>query len=303
MPDDISKVNEENSVAECQYDEVQEVTDGILRILARNPKDYTGTGTNTYVIGNETVWILDPGPADEHHVKAVLEAVAGRPVEGILITHTHLDHSPAAGALKTVTGAKTYGFGPLSADILDLTTEDVDRDFVPDVVLAHNRVVGEGDWCIQALHTPGHFPNHMCYFLPNRGILFSGDHVMGWSTTVIVPPLGSLADYMDSLDVLDGCRASLMLPSHGEAVVSPLKRIDEVREHRKMRHRQIKACLDKGVANPADIVELIYEGLTPRLIEAAKGSVMAHMELIDAEGQAGRNEVFTILSKISELPA
>ncbi len=265
---------------------IDSVCEGVQRILAPNPKDYTGTGTNTYVVGAEKVWVIDPGPAEIRHVDAVLAAVDGRQVEGICVTHTHLDHSPAATLLKQETGSKTYGFGALSPDIFALTSEDVDCSFVPDVILPDRRTLGSGDWCLQALHTPGHFPNHMCYLLPQQGILFSGDHVMGWSTTVIVPPLGSLLDYMDSLNVLEQCNANIMLPSHGEIVEAPNTRIDEVRQHRKMRHEQVRACLKTGITEPSAIVGQIYEDLPPRLIEAAQGSVMAHIEVLDMETEA-----------------
>lgn len=265
---------------------IEVICDGVHRVLASNPKDYTGKGTNAYVVGDDRVWIIDPGPADTGHVNNILTVVNGRPVDGIFITHTHLDHSPAAELLKQETKSKTYGFGALSADILSLTTEDVDSSFVPDVALRHKATIGSGDWELQALHTPGHFPNHMCYYLPKQSVLFSGDHVMGWSTTVIVPPLGSLLDYMESLNILEHCDASLMLPSHGDEVGNPNVRIDEVRQHRKMRHSQVKACMSAGKIDPAIIVEEIYEGLSPRLVEAAKGSVMAHMEVIELEAES-----------------
>ncbi len=268
------------------YGSASKVADGIICVLAKNPKDYTGPGTNTYIIGGETVWILDPGPNCEKHVDAVMYAVAGRKVEGILITHTHLDHSPAAEPLKKLTGAKTYGFGALSADILALTDEDIDSSFVPDVALSHGKMLGEGEFRIQALHTPGHFPNHMCYRLWNTDILFSGDHVMGWSTTVVVPPLGNLAEYMNSLNVLEDCNARLMLPSHGDAVTDPNGRIREVRDHRMMRHTQVANCVAEGLTCTAKIVEKLYVDLTPRLIEAAQGCVQAHLELLEEETQS-----------------
>ncbi|NVJ99851.1 MAG: MBL fold metallo-hydrolase [Alphaproteobacteria bacterium] len=277
----------------CQsatYGTPEEVADGVLRILACNAKDYTGPGTNTYIVGNQDVWIIDPGPADKAHVDAVLAAVAGRTVRGILITHTHLDHSPAADLLKAETQAKTYGFGPLSADILALTDEEVDTDFVPDVSLGCGALVGEGDWQLMAVHTPGHFPNHMCYALPHKGMLFSGDHVMGWSTTVVVPPLGNLREYMDSLDKLEAGGARLMLPSHGPVVDDSVARIREVRDHRMMRHEQVAGCLAQGTTDPIAIVAEIYEGLTPRLMEAAAGCVRAHLEELEVEeGKPTRN--------------
>lgn len=267
----------------AEYGAVQQVADDVLCVLATNPKDYTGPGTNTYVIGFDTVWILDPGPNDQNHIDAVLEAVGGRVVEGILVTHTHLDHSPAAEPLKAATGAKTYGFGALSSDILALTDEDIDENFVPDIALSHRQIIGTGDFRVEALHTPGHFPNHMCYRLLNKDILFSGDHVMGWSTTVVVPPLGHLGEYMESLNVLEACNAGLMLPSHGEPVTNPNGRICEVRDHRLMRHAQVEECLQQGVKTPEMIVEKLYTDLTPRLIEAAKGCVLAHIELLEEE--------------------
>lgn len=263
--------------------EADQISDGVCRVLAPNPKDYTGTGTNTYIVGYDRVWIIDPGPDDQSHIEAVLKAVADRPVEGICVTHTHLDHSPAAEPLKQITGAKTYGFGALSPDILANTNEDVDSDFVPDVMVRNQEILGAEDMRLQAFHTPGHFPNHMCYLLLHKNTLFSGDHVMGWSTTVIVPPLGNLLDYMDSLDVLERCSADIMLPSHGEKVTQPNQRIDEVRQHRKLRHEQVRTCVQGGVTDLQVIVDHIYEGLSARLIEAAKGSVQAHMEVLQRE--------------------
>ena len=270
----------------AEYGSIRQVAEGILCVLAENPKDYTGPGTNTYVVGSDTVWIIDPGPRCDLHISAVMAAVSGRKVEGILVTHTHLDHSPAADPLKELTGAKTYGFGALAKDILALTDEDIDDAFIPDVALSHGHMLGEGDYRVEALHTPGHFPNHMCYRLWNKDILFSGDHVMGWSTTVVVPPLGHLGEYMQSLNVLEACEATLMLPSHGEPVENPNGRIREVREHRMMRHEQVANCVIEGLKCPEKIVEKLYVDLTPRLIEAAKGCVMAHIELLDEEASA-----------------
>lgn len=259
----------------------QNICRGISRILAPNPKDYTGTGTNTYVVGDESVWIIDPGPDDEAHVTAVLSAVGDREVEGICVTHSHMDHSPAAEPLKHVTGARTYGYSPVNKGVLALTVEEVDYSFVPDVILSDKHMLGSGKWCLQALHTPGHFPNHLCYLMPYQNVLFSGDHVMGWSTTVIAPPLGYLPDYMQGLDVLERCNADIMLPSHGEIVENPNGRIDEVRQHRVMRHEQVRLCVEAGLTDPASIVSQIYEGLSEKLLEAAKGSVQAHMEVLD----------------------
>jgi len=267
----------------AHYGSIEPAAPGISVVLARNPKDYTGPGTNTYVVGDGAVWVIDPGPECVNHIAAVMKAIGGREVAGIFVTHTHMDHSRAATSLKQLTGAKTYGFGALSKDILALTDEDVDTDFVPDVVISDGQLLGEGNWQILALHTPGHFPNHMGYLLPHKGILFSGDHVMGWSTTVVVPPLGNMAEYLSSLDRLEAVGAHLMLPSHGMAVNDPTLRIREIRDHRMLRHAQIKECLQRGLCEPAAIVEELYTGLTPRLIAAAQGCVTAHIELITAD--------------------
>ncbi len=272
--------------ANAQYGHATQVHNSVVCVLAENPKDYTGPGTNTYIVGDESVWIIDPGPDCAAHIDRVMQAVEGRQVKGIFVTHTHMDHSPAANRLKVICNAKTYGFGVLSPDIIALTDEDVDVDFVPDVALHHGQEIGIGDDKLVALHTPGHFPNHMCYYFAARSILFSGDHVMGWSTTVVVPPLGNLAEYMASLDVLDTCNADIMLPSHGLAVCNPLQRIEEVRKHRKMRHAQIADCLEKGITCPSKIVNKIYINLTPRLIQAAQGSVLAHIELLEDEKES-----------------
>lgn len=263
------------------YEKAVDVVDGVVRVLAENPKDYTGPGTNTYVVGGEAVWIIDPGPACQKHVEAVLSAIAGRPVLGIFVTHTHLDHSPAAPLLAGATDCRTYGFGALDCDLLALTDEEVDTEFVPDQALADGHLVGEGDWQIMAVHTPGHFPNHMCYYLPHKGLLFSGDHVMGWSTTSIVPPLGNLAEYLASLDKLEALGGHLMLPSHGDKVTDVAGRIREIRDHRFKRHGQVEKCLADGITLPEAIVAEIYEGLTPCLLNAAKGCVEAHIEFAE----------------------
>lgn len=254
------------------------VSTGVDVLLADNSKDYTGPGTNTYIVGDDDVWIIDPGPDDNGHVDAVVGAVAGRSVAGILVTHSHLDHSAAARSLQAKTSAPIYGRGGLAPELADASEEDIDIDFMPDQTLACGQILGEGQWRIQALHTPGHFPNHLCYLLPGKGILFSGDHVMGWSTTVIAPPLGNLSDYFDSLDVLKQTDAELLLPSHGDPVRNANARIEEIRIHRMMRQEQVDAFLRDGESDPVVIVDSLYQGLTSRLIKAAEGCVQAHID-------------------------
>ncbi len=253
-------------------------------LLADNSKDYTGPGTNTYIVGGEDVWIIDPGPDDNKHIDVVVDAVAGRRVAGILVTHSHLDHSPAARGLQARISAPIYGHGRLSPALLAASDEDIDADFVPDHTLGDGDVLGAGDWRIQVVHTPGHFPNHLCYLLPEQNILFSGDHVMGWSTTVIVPPLGNLADYLYSLEVLKQTGAQRLMPSHGDPVEDACARIDEIYAHRLMRQHQVDELLRQGHCDPAAIVEILYQGLTPRLVQAATGCVRAHIDYSGAHG-------------------
>lgn len=274
------------------YGQPCEVAHGISVILADNAKDYTGPGTNTYLVGNERLWIIDPGPADEVHLQAVLKAIGDRSVEGILVTHNHLDHSPAATPLSQKLDAPVYGYGGLPEEVLHSSDEDIDPDFVPHRALMGGEKIGTGRWQLQVLHTPGHFPNHLCYWLPDMGIVFTGDHVMGWSTTVIVPPLGNLADYMDSLDLIASTSAVRLMPSHGDPVDNAQSRINEIRDHRMMRQGQVEECLHQGKTDPASIVAELYEGLTPRLLKAAEGCVRAHIDMYHARrAQAERFEL------------
>jgi glyoxylase-like metal-dependent hydrolase (beta-lactamase superfamily II) len=269
--------------AKAHYGLVGPVAPSIDLVRAKNPKYYTGPGTNTYIVGEGPLWIIDPGPDSAAHIEAVLAAVGDRRVAGILVTHSHMDHSPAAVPIARKTGAKIYGFGRLSADIIALTDEDVDVNFNPDVPLADGHLIGEGDWQIVAMHTPGHFPNHLAFYLPYKGILFSGDHVMGWSTTVVVPPLGNMAEYMESLDKLEQVGAHLMLPSHGPKVENPDGRICEVRLHRTIRQHQVEDCVRRGILDPAAIVREIYVDLADGLVHAAQGCVAAHLEFMTHE--------------------
>lgn len=254
------------------------LTDTITVILADNEGHYTGPGTNTYLVGKDRLWIIDPGPKSHSHVEAVLKSVAGRPVDGVLVTHSQLDHSPAATLLQETLDAPIYGFGPLPRDLIGKTDEDIDIDFRPDICLADGERLKNAEGSVTALHTPGHYPNHMAYALDGSDILFSGDHVMGWATTVVVPPLGNLPDYLESLKRIEAYGARVFLPSHGPVIPDAKDRCRALREHRLARHHQIKDCLDKGVTEPEAIVSAIYPDLPSRLIEAAMGQVTAHLE-------------------------
>ncbi len=275
---EVSPLEAQRLRAKASYGAAVAVEANIIRVLAENPKDYTGPGTNCYIVGTERLIIIDPGPRDAGHIDAVMKAVDGRPVKGIFVTHSHQDHSPAAATLQEKLGATIYGFGAI--DEIE-TAESVDWAFKPDITLTTGQKIGSGDTQVEAIHTPGHFPNHLCYALPNSGVIFSGDHVMGWSTTAIVPPLGNLCDYMTSLDKLEVRQARAFLPSHGDVIADPKERIIAIREHRYLRSEQVRICLNKGMVSAAEITEAIYKGLTPRLFEAAKGCVEAHIEFLE----------------------
>lgn len=266
------------------YETPERIAPGICRVVARNPKDYTFTGTNSYLVGESELAILDPGPLLDEHLRALETAIAKRPVKAIFVTHSHVDHSPAARPLADLVGAPVYGHSPLAPSLAAATDEDVDADFSPDRTLADGDLVGGDGWSIRAVHTPGHFPNHLCYSLEGRGILFSGDQVMGWSTTVISPPLGELATYLASLERLLARDDQRYLPSHGPEIVDPQTWLKALIAHRAERERQILDCLRKGFMTPSEIVECIYVDLTPRLILAAQQSVRAHLEHLKRRG-------------------
>jgi glyoxylase-like metal-dependent hydrolase (beta-lactamase superfamily II) len=268
-----------------EYGRLEPVAPLIRRIVARNPGPFTFRGTGTYVVGQGEVAVIDPGPDLAEHVEALLAGLAGEQVTHILITHTHRDHSPAARALKQATGAPTYGFGPHAGGKRgDAGVEEGgDWDFVPDKTLGDgDRIVGKS-WFFEAVHTPGHTSNHLCFALPEHGVLFSGDHVMGWSTSVIAPPDGDMAAYMTSLDKLLARPDAVYWPTHGPAITEPKEHVRAFIAHRREREAGILDCLRAGTGRIDAIVERLYTGLQPGLRRAAGRSVHAH--LIDLAGR------------------
>ncbi|WP_281300414.1 MULTISPECIES: MBL fold metallo-hydrolase [unclassified Iodidimonas] len=261
-----------------------DIAPGISRVLANNPKDYTFKGTNSFLIGRQELAIIDPGPLLESHIEALIKAIDERPVCAILVTHSHADHSPAAQILSERCGAPIMGHRPLDPAIAALTEEDVDLEFSPDRALGDGDEIAVDGRIIRAVHTPGHFPNHLCYALDDNRILFSGDQVMGWSTTVISPPLGNLEHYLASLDRLLGRDDRLYLPSHGPQIDDPHSYVQDLIRHRHHREQQIITCLARGCTTPNAIVADIYEGLSPRLEQAAAQSVQAHLDYLAARG-------------------
>lgn len=257
----------------------------VTRVLAPNPSPYTFTGTQTHIVGARDLAVIDPGPADEAHHAALLAAIAGRPVRAIVITHHHRDHSPAAIRLKSETGAPIVGAAPFHlSDDGPRADAAFDADYAPDQVLAEgDRVSGEG-WTLEAIATPGHTSNHLAYALPETKALFSGDHVMGWSTSVVSPPDGDMSAYMASLEKLLARDDRIYYPGHGEAVEKPQRLVRGLLGHRKQREGQILRLIGKGVGTIPAMVERMYVGIDRRLFGAAEHSVLAHLVDLERRG-------------------
>jgi glyoxylase-like metal-dependent hydrolase (beta-lactamase superfamily II) len=269
-----------------EYGRLEPVAPTIRRIVARNPSPFTFRGTGTYVVGHGEVAVIDPGPDLLDHVEALLAGLAGERVTHILITHTHRDHSPAARPLQAATGAPTYGFGPHAGGNRGepAVEEGGDWGFVPDITVRDgDRIPGVG-WAFEVVHTPGHTSNHLCFALGESGVLFSGDHVMGWSTSVIAPPDGDMAAYMASLDKLLGRRDAVYWPTHGPAITEPREHVRAFIAHRREREAGILDCLSNGNGRIDAIVERLYVGLQPGLHRAAGRSVHAHLIDLTARG-------------------
>jgi glyoxylase-like metal-dependent hydrolase (beta-lactamase superfamily II) len=258
----------------------------VRRLLAGNPSPFTFTGTQTYVVGEGEVAVIDPGPDDPAHVDALIRTLQAERVAAILVTHTHRDHSPASRPLAAATGAPVVGCTSLALED-DGPRADAafDFDYAPDRVLRDGeRVAGPG-WTLEAVATPGHTSNHLCFALAEAGALFTGDHVMGWSTSIISPPDGNMADYMRSLHRLLERDDRVYYPTHGPAVTDPKAHVQALIDHRRMREARILAQLAAGAATIPDMVAAIYQDVDPSLHPAAQRSVLAH--LIDLE-QRGR---------------
>jgi glyoxylase-like metal-dependent hydrolase (beta-lactamase superfamily II) len=267
----------------------KEVAPGVRAICAGNASPFTFHGTMSYVVGRGPYAVVDPGPEDEKQFAALMEATGGD-VSHIFVTHTHRDHSPGVAALKKATGAKVYAEGPhrLSRDLhigesfpLDAAA---DTDFRPDVALKDGEVVQGDGFTIQAVPTPGHTANHMAYALKEGNVLFSGDHVMGWSTPVVAPPDGAMSDYMASLQKLSRRGETLYLPGHGSPIRDAQRFVRSYIRHRQAREASILHRLGKGETDIPTLVRAIYIGIDPRLVKAAGLSVLAHLEDLVARG-------------------
>ena len=267
-----------------------QVMPGVRRLLCNNPSPFTYKGTVSYIVGEGNVAIIDPGPDDPTHIAALLDAVRGETVTHIFVTHTHRDHSPAVPAVKAATGALVLAEGPhrpsreLNVGEAPRMEGSNDTDFRPDRALADGEVVSGKGFTIEAVTTPGHTKNHMAFALKEKDILFSGDHVMAWSTPVVAPPDGSMGDYMASLDKLRGRTEQIYLPGHGGAVTNAPRFVAAYILHRKAREAAIVRQLEKGESDIPALVAAIYANLDPRLTRAAGMSVLAHLEDLVSRG-------------------
>jgi len=260
-----------------EYGRLELIAPGLRRIVARNPSAFTFHGTGTYVVGEGRVAVIDPGPRSQEHIDALLDGLAGETVSHILITHTHTDHSPGAALLKAATGAPTYGFGPHGGGVGDAVEEGGDRDFVPDHVMLDGDVTAGPGWTIEAVHTPGHTSNHLCFGWREAGALFTGDHVMGWSTSVIAPPDGDMADYLASLRKLLVRDDAVYWPTHGPSITDTKAHVVAFLDHRAEREAQIVTELLKGPATIIAMVPVIYAAVDARLHPAAARSTLAQL--------------------------
>ncbi|PWE58097.1 MBL fold metallo-hydrolase [Metarhizobium album] len=281
---------------EPHYGEAVPVAEGVERLTVNNPSAFTFHGTNSYIVGRQSVAVIDPGPDNEAHFEALMAALKGREVTHIAVSHTHRDHSPLARRLQQATGAILVAEGPhraarpLHEGEVNPFGESSDLDFVPDIALADGDLVEGDGWTLRAVLTPGHAANHAAFALENTGILFSADHVMAWATSVVAPPDGAMSDYMASLEKLLARDDRIYFPGHGGPVNEPQAFVRGLRTHRRMRERAVLERMKAGDRLIADMVKAIYRDTDPRLHGAAALSVLAHIEDLVEKGLVTADE-------------
>ncbi len=273
---------------EFEYGVVTELSPRIRRVVANNPSPFTLYGTGTYVLGRGNVAVIDPGPADADHIDAIVAATAGETITHLLITHTHMDHSPGCKLLRRHCDAKSYAFGAHGSGIEDDSVkieESADLDFLPDVAVRHGDVIEGDDWSVECVYTPGHTSNHTCYSLREEQALFTGDHVMAWSTSVISPPDGDMRRYMESLELLLERDDALYWPTHGPAVVDTKAHVRAFIAHRRDREVQVLACIDRGQHRIEAMVPTMYADLPEFMYRAAARSVFSAVMYMVQRGE------------------
>ena len=272
---------------EFEYGRIDQLGPGIRRVIAKNPSAFTFHGTGTYILGDGEVAVIDPGPSDPQHIKALLDSLEGETVTHVLITHTHMDHSPGYQLMKPHCRAITCGYGPHGSGKLEegvKVEEGGDMEFVPDQKVSHGDVIKGKNWSVECVYTPGHTSNHICYQHRESKALFTGDHVMGWSTSIVSPPDGDMEDYMNSLELLLDREDVLYWPTHGPAITEPKAHVRAFIAHRKERESQILACLDQKIFYINEMVPKMYQGTPEFMYPAAARSVMASVEYMVKKG-------------------
>ncbi|NOT70177.1 MAG: MBL fold metallo-hydrolase [Hyphomicrobium sp.] len=289
------------------YGEPAPMGPGIVRVVAPNAGPFTFKGTNTYLAGSTSLAVIDPGPDDDGHLAAILKAAGSRPITHILSTHAHRDHVDGVARLKAETGATVCGYArDASASRIALENSPsgsyfVDYDFAPDRVVMGGETIEGGDWALTAIHTPGHAPDHLCYALEGRNVVFSGDHVMAWNTSVVAPPEGRMADYIASLEILLDRNDSVFLPGHGGRLEDPQRTVKAYLLHRRWREQAVLKALKDGATSIRKIVPEVYQGIATPLIPAAMLSVQAHVEHLIERGLASAAAPLTLESPLEAL--
>ena len=284
------------------YDEVLSISPLIHRLVAHNPSPFTFHGTGTYIIGRDKVAVIDPGPAIASHIHGLERFLDDKQVSHILVTHNHVDHSPAAHPLKLATGAEIYAFDVTGqADIDNHAEEGRDQDFKPDHILKDGDVIEGGDWTMDVVHTPGHLSNHLCFGLRQEKALFTGDHVMGWSTSVVSQPDGNMKDYLASLEKLLHRDDHIYYPTHGAPIENPHPFVKGLIAHRHDRESQIVKAINCGATTIPEMVNIIYSDIPSFLHPAAASSVLSHLihmtddGRICCQGDMGKDSIFTVV--------
>ena len=288
------------------YGEAESLSARVRRVVADNPGPFTYTGTGVFIVGaNADVCVIDPGPTTPAHVAAVHAALEGRRVTHVLVTHHHIDHSPLAAPLAAAHGCKVYGFGvqpvrPQGGEVRLEAGDDL--SFQPDVEIRDGDSFNGSDWTLTAIHTPGHTSNHLCYALAEENTLFSGDHIMGWSTSVVSPPDGDMGDYLASLRRVRDMDFDIIRPTHGPAITEVRPFVQAYIDHRMAREAQIAGALQGGLTTIRDIVAKLYADVDKRLHPAAAHSVLSHLihmrktGRVTADGPDGLRREWTLLS-------
>ena len=274
-----------NREFDFEYGVMQRLTPLIRRVVAPNPGAFTFHGTSTFIIGNREVAVLDPGPAIAEHIDAIVAGLGDERVTHIIASHTHVDHSSGCRSLKEKTGAPIYGFATHMTPPSGTPEHGIDREFNPDHQLKDGDVISGLDWHLRALHTPGHCSNHLCFSLPEENTLLSGDQVMAWSSTAILPPDGNLGEYLISLEALRKRPETIYLPTHGAAVKNPREHIADLIAHRHQRIEQVFACVADQLSDLVSIRARIYTDLAENLHGAAESSIRATLHFLIEQGR------------------